>query len=618
MTDERWEQLVRELEAVAAHKPRAYRMRVGLLAALGFGYLAFALLVLLALIAGIVVLAIATSGVVLKLVWPVLVVVFVVLRALWFRLPAPDGVAIGRDDAPALWRLVDATRRRLRAPRIHRLLLDDQLNAGVVQVPRLGVLGPSRNFLLVGLPLLQGVSAEQLEAVLAHELGHLSGNHSRFAGWIYRLRRTYANVLEALEARESHGIWLFRRFFEWYSPYFAAYSFALARQDEYVADRASAEATSAAAAAGALVRIDLTGRWLGSQYWPEVYRGAERDPEPPRRAFTALGRRLPLPADAVGDDALEAMLAEQTGTADTHPSLADRLQGLGVPAEDAIAAGAERPERSAASALLGASEPSLLARFDERYRQDVEVAWRRAYDEARAARERYDELRASAPTDAEARLELAFLTARFEGDDAAVAVFESALEADPAHPVAAHWVGLARLRAGDERGLELLDRAIAADPDAVIPSCEVAYGFLTDRGEHKRAEAYRQRAQQQAAEFQAAADERADVDPGDPLAPHELPDDVVDRVRAVLARERRVKRGYLARKALRHLPEQDPLYLIAVRARRLGNDQELVQRLVDAIELPGRFIAVTVAGRYRGFRKTLALVPGSEIYRRGR
>jgi Zn-dependent protease with chaperone function len=615
MTEQRWERLVHRLEGLAARKPAAYRLRVGMLAGLGFGYLALTLLLLLALIAAIVVLAIATAGAVIKFAWPLLIVVFVVLRALWFRLPEPEGVAVGRDEAPALWELVDETRARLDAPRIHRLLLDDELNAGVVQVPRFGVMGPSRNFLLVGLPLLQAVSEEQFKAVLAHELGHLSGNHSRFAGWIYRLRRTYANVLQALEERESRGIWLFRRFFEWYAPYFAAYSFALARQDEYVADRAAAEATSPGAAAGALVRVDLTARWLGLRYWPELYRSAEREPEPPRNAFTSLGRQLPLPADAAGEDALQAMLAEQTGTADTHPSLVDRLDGLGVSDEDAIATGAERPERSAASALLGASEHDLLARFDERYQMDVDASWRQAHEEARAARERYDALRSAAPAGAEERVELALLTARFEDEDAAVPVFESALEADPDHPVAAHRVGAARLQAGDPSGLELLDRAIEHDPDAVIPSCELAYAFLTERGKADRAEIYRARAEQQAAEFEAAAAERADIVPGDPLDHHGLSEEIVDRLRAVLAAEKRVKRGYLARKAMRHLPDRAPLYLVAVRASRWRDHQELIDRLVPAIGLPGRFIAVTVAGRFKGFKKALGDVPGAEIYR---
>jgi hypothetical protein len=40
-----------------------------------------------------------------------------------------------------------------------------------------------------------------------------------------------------------------------------------------------------------------------------------------------------------------------------------------------------------------------------------------------------------------------------------------------------------------------------------------------------------------------------------------------------------------------------------------------VDRLVAAIELPGRFVLVTLAGRYKGFKKALAEVPGAEIYR---
>jgi Zn-dependent protease with chaperone function len=614
MTEQRWEELVHRLEGLAAQKPRGYRMRVGMLAGLGFGYLALTLLLLAALIAGIVFLALATAGAVIKFAWPLLIVLFLVLRALWFRLPEPEGVPVGRDEAPALWELVDETRKRLDAPRIHRLLLDTELNAAVAQVPRFGVLGPNRNFLLVGLPLLQALSAPQFTAVLAHEFGHLSGNHSRFAGWIYRLRRTYANLLQALEERKSKGIWLFRRFFEWYSPYFAAYSFALARQDEYVADRAAAEATEPAVAAGALVRVDLTARWLGSRYWPELHRGAERRPDPPRNAFTSLGRRLPLPAEATEEDALRAMLAEQTGTADTHPALADRLRGLGVSETEAIAAGSEAPERSAARAFLGSSEQSLLERFDERYQEAVAASWREAHEEARAARERYDELRSREPRGADERVELGLLTDRFEGAEAAAPVFAAALEADPDHPVAAYWVGRARLADGDAGGLDLLDRAIERDPEAVLPSCELAYHFLVERGDQERAEAYRRRAEEHVAEFEAAAAERADVEPGDPLAPHELPEPVVDRLRAVLAADRRVKRGYLARKLMRHLPELDPLYVVAVQAKRRADPQKLVEQLVADIELPGRVIVVTLAGRYKGFKSALAEIPDAQVY----
>ena len=74
---------------------------------------------------------------------------------------------------------------------------------------------------------MQALSAPQFTAVLAHEYGHLSGAHSRFSAWIYRIRRTWAQIVEGLEKRDNWGITLFSKFFEWYIPFFNAYSFVL-------------------------------------------------------------------------------------------------------------------------------------------------------------------------------------------------------------------------------------------------------------------------------------------------------------------------------------------------------------------------------------------------------
>ncbi|MGH2948010.1 MAG: tetratricopeptide repeat protein [Solirubrobacteraceae bacterium] len=215
------------------------------------------------------------------------------------------------------------------------------------------------------------------------------------------------------------------------------------------------------------------------------------------------------------------------------------------------------------------SEHDLLVRFDERYRMDVDESWRQAHEEARAARERYDELRSSGPAGADERVELALLSVRFEDERAARPVFESALEADPDHPVAAHWVGSARLREGDAKGLELLDRAIEGDPDAVLPSCELAYGFLVERGEQERAEAERAARQARRPRPQAHAP------PAGPGA---------------------------------RLPGRRPRH-------PLGGRPEADRPPGPGDRAPGPFIVVTLAGRYKRFKKALAEVPGAEIYR---
>jgi hypothetical protein len=77
----------------------------------------------------------------------------------------------------------------------------------------------------------------------------------------------WAQLLRGLEQVESWATMPFRRFFEWYAPYFAAYSFPLRRRHEYEADTAAAEAASAEAAA--------RGRTVAPE-WRQHYKEAEQ------------------------------------------------------------------------------------------------------------------------------------------------------------------------------------------------------------------------------------------------------------------------------------------------------------------------------------------------------
>lgn len=111
------------------------------------------------------------------------------------------------------------------------MLLSDDFNAAVTQVPRLGIFGWPRNYLLLGLPLMKVLSREQFKAVLAHEYGHLAGGHARLSNWIYRQRQRWGKLLNALSEYQGYGSFLFLPFLRWYTPYFNAFSFPLARAE---------------------------------------------------------------------------------------------------------------------------------------------------------------------------------------------------------------------------------------------------------------------------------------------------------------------------------------------------------------------------------------------------
>src|SRR5215218_4670944 len=326
MTHEEYLETVRRLEEYAGREPKKYAMRVGLLAALGYAYV----LGVLAAVAALIYLLFRLTFVggrfnipVVKFGWVLLMLAWVVLRALWVKMPAPEGIRLTRAQAPRLFGLADELAASLEAPRVHVLQVDGEYNASLAQVPRLGPFGWQRNYLTLGLPLMQALTPEQFSAVLAHELGHLSGNHGRFGSWVYRVRQTWAQLLTRLQVEQHWGSFAFNKFVGWYAPYFNAYSFVLARRHEYEADRAAAQTTGAREAALALAAVEVRGAYLSRKYWPEIFERAGEQREPTAGAFAGMWPvlRAPVPAD----DArrfLRNSLAAETGYEDTHPALA--------------------------------------------------------------------------------------------------------------------------------------------------------------------------------------------------------------------------------------------------------------------------------------------------------
>src|ERR1043166_7364973 len=100
MTREQYDALVTHAEQYARLHPRAYRIRLALLALLGYAYIWLMLALILGVLALLVWLARSVSGVavnaLIKLGWPLLFLAYAILRALWVRFPLPDGVEEGK------------------------------------------------------------------------------------------------------------------------------------------------------------------------------------------------------------------------------------------------------------------------------------------------------------------------------------------------------------------------------------------------------------------------------------------------------------------------------------------------------------------------------------------
>jgi Zn-dependent protease with chaperone function len=613
--------LIQRLEKFAAQSPRRYFYQVAALAFLGIAFLVAALLAALAgVVAMAAVILFSKKFVLIKVAWIPLVFAFLVVKAMWVRIPPPEGRVLARREAPKLFAEIENVRSTLDAQRIHRVVVTADFNAAVATVPRFGLVGWPQNYLVVGLPLMASLTVDEFRAVIAHEFGHLSRNHARFGNWIYRIRQTWYRLLMILEQEGSFAAKLFARFFEWYTPYFNAYSFVLARANEYEADRASARVAGRTAAASALVAVHAKAAYLESQYWDKVWAGAAERAEPPAAAYSELLARCKVVPNDLGKAYAKVALDAQSDLTDTHPSLAERLKAL-----DASPRARFAIEQSAADALLGATVGRLASEQDQAWQERIAPAWRERYETLATQRQRLSEIERQmngAPLSLETAWERARLAEALDGRYAALPLYRQIVERHPQYAPALYAFGRLLVQSGDDQGVSLVEQAMTIDGDAEQAGAELLFDFYRGRKDVAGMDRWHARLNVLAERRASARAELTQFSPKDALAAHGLSVPTLAKLADAIAAQPKVKRAWLVRKHGKQMPRV-PGYLLllefrwtvhlSLRGERAATLRELLDKF--AADEDG-FIVIRDAGESRRLRKKVAAVPGALIFTR--
>ncbi len=629
MEQAQFEAMVARLERESQASPDTYQAKVALLALLGFGILA-AIVGLaglgLLLVVGAVAAVVLTGGKALilvlklgKLLILMIVPLWVLLRtsvtALFTRLPRPQGLEIQRADAPALFEAMDRMRLRLKGPRFHHVLVTDEMNAAVMQRPLLGLAGWPRNYLILGLPLLESLAPDEALAVVAHEYGHLSGSHGRFGAFIYRLRHTWGTVQQLAQQWQGFGGSTLRRLVDWYAPYFNAYTFVLARANEYQADAASAELVSAPVAAAALKRVNVAGARYEA-FIEQTFEAMRTEAHPPADlALRWAGLAALAPAAEQAEGWLLSALDRPARPMDTHPVLRQRLAALPgqEPALQALPGPVSGP--SAAQAWFGASADGLRQRLQSQWQALVSEAWAERHRDWQVRRRRLDDLLALPQATADEQAEVLRLRRQFEPQADHVPALAAFNAAHAGHAQGLFLEACARLDRGDEAGLGLLEQAIAADADATGPACERAHAFLQERND-ARAQAWVERWNARQAWEQERLRQIRDLDPAHELREHDLNADELLQVQRCLASlGSDLAHAWLARRVL-PADAQARSFVMAVQfttwARWRGNEGERIAKLA-ALDWPVHVILCAVREDNQDLLPRLRALGHSEI-----
>lgn len=395
-----------EEAAVRGRGVPATSLRAALALGLLIGFYLLAVLILVALAVLDVVLArgpgftvMALEGYLgsLAIAWCVVRVVLL-SRDRGDRRDGPSGLPLTPREQPELWRRVHDLAERVGTRPPAEIRVIPGAGAMVQEDARwLGLVAGERR-LFLGVALLIGLPEDELDAVLAHELGHYAHDDTRLGGLLWALRSRLLDTVRTLRHRAAvdeagqkatFAARAARRRAAGEPPpvkrdptrgpdhylaiVFSAYARlclrlteAVSRRQEYAADLVAARIAGRDTTAGALRRIPVLEAADDLYLNGYALLGWEAGLLPPEGQFygglallIADGtRRAELKALAEGP--LPEEVPQERSPYDTHPPTADRIAALeALPDDGRTPAFARRP----ASALLRAPD-SLLAELE--------------------------------------------------------------------------------------------------------------------------------------------------------------------------------------------------------------------------------------------------------------
>jgi Zn-dependent protease with chaperone function len=240
--------------------------------------------------------------------------------------PVPHAVAVTPQDQPELWEQIRVAAEVTGQRPPDELYLVAEVNAGVAEQSRLLGLLHGRRRMLLGLPLLAGLTVPQLRAVLAHEFGHYGNLDTRLGGVTMRGRKAVVHTVEVFQEGSTRLHFAIGALYVGYARMFLRTSQSVARRQELAADRMAARHAGRDATAAALRILPvLAGAYT---YYLETYAAMGRSLGvlPPVGEAHGGFRRL---LEARTGERLAAISAGQRPPRphpyDSHPPTAERI-----------------------------------------------------------------------------------------------------------------------------------------------------------------------------------------------------------------------------------------------------------------------------------------------------
>lgn len=550
--------LLREkLEKQLVKNPKLYKLKTEFLLLVGYGYVVWFVALFLTLF-GFLVWEIVRNGFsygLIKLALINIVVGYLVIKSLIVKNEMPSGFYVTEAEAGPLLSMVEELRKKIKTPKIHHIVVDGSYNAYVTTFYKFGFFTPSKNILVVGLPLMMGLTETQFISVLAHELAHISNKDTTHGAFTNRVIRTWSQIIDTLERDNNRLRFLFTWFGKWYTPILINQSFPLRRNAEYLADKKAAEATSTKSAAEALINIAIKGNYYGV-YQERLHEETMKKVElpTPYKKFSELVNGLP---ESLQTHYLQEDVNAEKSFFDTHPTLLERVNALGC--EISIPA----PVTVPALKKMFADSNAIIEQFDADWTETVGAYWLVEVEERKVLNEMKEKKNLK-----ESEIwELGTLTETYEGFEKALPIFENLVKSHPlTKDTAPAFVRLGSYYLEEEKeseGVALIRKGMEANWECKLPALNILAEYYMSVGKLKDHEKIDMERDKWEIKLMKSDDEAGQLTDKDVYVKAEADAALVAEMLEKMKKYPEIEKVYLARKVFKAIPQRE-MYLFAI------------------------------------------------------
>lgn len=186
------------------------------------------------------------------------------------RFQPPEGIIISESTALKLHELINQIKREITIPKIHRIIITEQLTLDMAKTSRFPFPLWSINTLVVGLPLMQCLSPEYFKCALARKLIQYSKLGHGLPKWMAQLRTIWFQYIKATPPKRSRYNLILHYFFKIYAPLYNFLTIPIANHVELLADQDTLRVINDEDLLQTIEKVIVTKIYLEKQYWPKI------------------------------------------------------------------------------------------------------------------------------------------------------------------------------------------------------------------------------------------------------------------------------------------------------------------------------------------------------------